>query len=197
MYLDNDVGDLLLLAESGQPNNELDGINVVRNDHKLGLALLNETSHILQTKLDKQGLVLLHSFAIQASLGLGEQTLLLVGTGFGLVFVEQAKELTGVVLLQRMTELVDGRRHFDAVQKNLFLALKLDVARPLDKAIEVHRSLGTQSTANTKHLGARLEQGVLGRLALASNFLGSGSLALVGSDGRFLGGLLSGLREGR
>jgi hypothetical protein len=63
LALDYAVGHAHLSAESGKPDNELDGINVVSDDHQLRLALLNKSGDVVDAKLYRQGLLLLDLLA--------------------------------------------------------------------------------------------------------------------------------------
>lgn len=57
-HLDDAVGNALLLTQGWQPDDQLDGINVVRNDDKLGLARLDELSDVVEPILDNDRLLL-------------------------------------------------------------------------------------------------------------------------------------------
>ena len=52
LALDDDVGDTHLAAESGEEDDELDGVDVVRNDDKAGLLGLDEADDVIQAVLD-------------------------------------------------------------------------------------------------------------------------------------------------
>ena len=52
LALDDGVGDSLALAEGRQPNNQLNGFDIVRDQNKLGFLLLNQSSDVVQSKLD-------------------------------------------------------------------------------------------------------------------------------------------------
>lgn len=58
LYLDNAVGNALLLTESWQPDDQLDGVNIVCNDHQLCLARLDQLSDVVEAILDNNGLLL-------------------------------------------------------------------------------------------------------------------------------------------
>jgi hypothetical protein len=47
LALDNDVRDTHLAAESGQEDDELDGVDVVSDDDEVGLLLLDEGNNVL------------------------------------------------------------------------------------------------------------------------------------------------------
>lgn len=52
LTLDESIGDTLLSAESREESHELNGINVVSDDNELGLALFNESGHVVKTELE-------------------------------------------------------------------------------------------------------------------------------------------------
>jgi hypothetical protein len=59
-HLDDAVGNTLPFAERRQPHDELERVDIVRNDHELRLATLNELRHMVETILDAHRLLLLH-----------------------------------------------------------------------------------------------------------------------------------------
>lgn len=56
LALDNAVGNIHLAAQGGEPHNKLDGVNIVSDDHQLGLLRLNELGDVIQTVLNVLGL---------------------------------------------------------------------------------------------------------------------------------------------
>jgi len=56
LTLDEGEGDTLLSAESGEESEELNGVNVVSHNNKLGLTLLNKLGNVVETELDDNGL---------------------------------------------------------------------------------------------------------------------------------------------
>ena len=88
---DEAEGDTLLAAESGKMDDELDGVDVVGNDDKLGLVLLNESGHMVETKLEVHGLLTL--VATFASLGLASHSRGLLSAGLRHVLGHQFNEL--------------------------------------------------------------------------------------------------------
>ena len=88
---DEAEGDTLLSAESGQMDDELDGVDVVSDDNKLGLVLLNESGHMVETKLEVHGLLTLGTTF--ASLGLASHSCGLLSAGLRHVLGHQFNEL--------------------------------------------------------------------------------------------------------
>ena len=88
---DEAEGDTLLPAESGKMDDNLNRVDVVGNDDKLGLVLLNESGDVVQAELEVHWLLGLGGVLL--SLTLKTKGLLLVGLGH--VLSEQFKELGG------------------------------------------------------------------------------------------------------
>lgn len=59
LTLDDDVGDTHLAAESGEENDELDGVNVVGDDDESSLLGLDEGNTVVETVLGEKGLLVL------------------------------------------------------------------------------------------------------------------------------------------
>ena len=57
LALDDDVRDAHLAAERGEEDNELDGVDVVRDDDERRLLGLNEGYAVVQAVLDEVGLL--------------------------------------------------------------------------------------------------------------------------------------------
>ena len=57
LALDDDVGHTHLAAESGEEDDELDGVNIVCDDNQRRLLGLNESDGVVQTILHEQGLL--------------------------------------------------------------------------------------------------------------------------------------------
>jgi len=106
LALDEGVGDTLLSAEGGEEDEELDGVNIVSHHNELGLTLLNELSHVVETELDDDGLGgLLGISATLLGLSLGLEAGLLLLLGLGLVLGEELKELAGYTIYYLLVNL--------------------------------------------------------------------------------------------
>ena len=92
---DEAEGDTLLAAESGQVDNHLDGVDIVGDHDQLGLVLLDEGRHVVETELEVHGLLglILAILVGSASISLSLESVVLGGLGLRLVLVEQFKEL--------------------------------------------------------------------------------------------------------
>jgi len=103
LSFDEGVGDSLLSAERGQEAHHLDGVNVVGDDHQLGLVEFNQFGNVVETELNVDWLgslelgfsflslclalvVLLGILLVFAGLCLLEESHLLVFFGFWAVF---------------------------------------------------------------------------------------------------------------
>lgn len=143
--LDNDVGDTHLAAESGEEDDQLDGVNVGGNDDEGSLLGLNQGNTVVETVLDKEGLLAVSLgvglLAVGDVLGSGIETSLLLLLGLGAVLVEQLEEVGGGVLVKSVGELSDRGGDLQALVKDNLLSLETDVLGPLDEAREVTRRL--------------------------------------------------------
>jgi hypothetical protein len=59
LALHNNVRDTHLAAESGEEDDELDRVDVVRDDDEAGLLGLNESDTVVEAVLDEQRLLVL------------------------------------------------------------------------------------------------------------------------------------------
>ena len=111
LALDDHVGDTHLSAESGEEDDELNGVDIVGNDDELGLLGLDEGNDVVETVLGKDGLLRVLGGGLVtlllSLLSLGEETSLLLLLGLGLVLVEELEELGGGVLVKGVRELGD------------------------------------------------------------------------------------------
>ena len=100
LALDDHVGNVLLPAQLGEPDDELDGVDVVRDQDELGRALLNEAGDVVEAESEVVvGPLGARALAGAALLGgglrgAGEAGSLLFG-GLGLVLVEQVEDGAG------------------------------------------------------------------------------------------------------
>lgn len=95
LALDDNVGDTHLAAEGGEVDDELDGVDIVGDEDKGGLLVLDEADNVVQTELG--GVRLLANILLLLALGDGGsllgQTLLLVGLGLWAVLVKELESL--------------------------------------------------------------------------------------------------------
>jgi hypothetical protein len=161
LALDDGVGNTHLAAESGEEDNQLNGVDVVSNQDQGGLLVLNETDNVVETVLDGVGLLgdILLLLALGDGGGLLEQTLLLLNLGLGAVLVEELEGLGGSVAVEGVGELGDGRGDLETDVQDLLLALKTDVFGPLDETRKV--ALGLDVLADTEVAGTLLDKRVL------------------------------------
>ena len=108
LTLDDAVGHVHLAAQRGEPDDELDGVDVVRDAHELRLALLDEVGDVVDAELDHDGLLGLNLLARRLSLRGGDEALLLLRVILGSVLEEELEELGGEVLVEGVVELLDG-----------------------------------------------------------------------------------------
>ena len=126
-----------LVAQSGQPHHQLQGIHVVGNQNQLGLLALHQLRHVVQTVLHNQSTLLLHGLALSLRLGSSLQTSLLLGLRLRSVLVHQTEHLSSLVLVQHMAELVHGGRNLQTLAQNLTLSLDDHVTRLFQESGEI------------------------------------------------------------
>lgn len=161
LALDNGVWDTHLLAESGEEDNELDGVDIVGDEDKRSLLVLNEANNVVETVLDGVGLLgdILLLLALGDGGGLLGQALLLLGLGLRAVLVEELEGLGGGVAVQNLGELGNGRGNLQAHVEDLALTLKADIFGPAHHAREV--ATGLDVLADTEVAGTSLDERVL------------------------------------
>lgn len=161
LALDDGVRNTHLTAESGQEDNELDGVDIVGNQDERSLLVLDETNNVVETVLNSIWLLadILLLLALRDSSSLLVQTLLLLNLGLGAVLVEKLEALSSKIAIEGVLELSDGGRNLEAEVQDLLLALKTDILGPLHETGEV--TTGLDILADTEVARALLEQRVL------------------------------------
>jgi len=129
LALDDGVRDTHLLAERRKEDNELDGVDVVGDEDKRSLLVLDQADNVVETVLDGVGLLgdILLLLALLDGGGLLEETLLLLGLVLRAVLVEELESLGGGVLVENVLELGNRRGDLQAKVEDLLLALKTNV----------------------------------------------------------------------
>ena len=180
LVLDNKEGHLHLTAESREPQDQFDGVNVTGNEDERSLLLFNERGHVLETEFELVGDL---SRGVRFGGDRGGRFLdaLFLGSGgFRAVLVQESEDTGGLVLSDRLGELVDGRGDFETLVKDSALTLNADVLGPLDESGKI-TALGTNSATNGERAGFGGEEGIglgwsLGgrclRLRFGGSFLG-------------------------
>jgi hypothetical protein len=170
LVLDNHERNLHLAAQSRQPEDKLNGVDVVGNEHQLSLLLFNQRGNMLKSKLDLKRCLAHGSSTLRSSF----LDLLLFGSlCVRTVRVQKSKERHGLVLSDRSGELMNRRRNLEALVKDRALTLDADVTRPFDKPrkvatrwsnvssdLECPRS-GRKQRIDSRLLGRRLFVGLL------------------------------------
>ena len=161
LALDNSKRNTHLTAKSRKENDELNGVNVMGDQNKRSLLVLNQSNNVVKTVLDIVWLLanILLLLTIGNSSGLLVKTFLLLNLGFWAVFVEEFEGLGGSVAVQGVLELSDGRGNLETDAQDLLLALELDILGPLDETGQV--TLGLDVLTNTEVTRASLDERVL------------------------------------
>lgn len=168
LALDDRIGRTGLTAESREVENELDGVDIVGDDHQGSFFVLNQSDNVVQAVLDDDGFFSSHLFAGDLGLGSGKQTSFLLDLGLGAVLVGQLEELRGQVLIEDLGELADCWWHLKALIEDPLLTLETNIFGPLDITGEV--ALGLDILANAKIFRPLLDQRV-GRWLLGGSRL--------------------------
>lgn len=94
--LDEAVGDSFLAAECWEMQDQFNGLHIVGNHDQLSLAILNQGSHVVQSILHHQRLVLL-AFVLMFGNFVGGlfQTFLLFLLSFSLILEQELEEVLG------------------------------------------------------------------------------------------------------
>jgi hypothetical protein len=165
LALGNDVGDTHLAAEGGKEDNQLNGVNVVGDNDKGSLLVLDQSNNVVKTVLDDVGLLgdILLLLSVLDGLSLLDETLLLLSSGLRAVLVEETEDLGGEVLVGGVLELGQRRGNLQAHVEDLLLTLKTDILGPLDEAGEVASRLDilTDSEVAGTLLDKRVLHGII------------------------------------
>jgi len=157
LALDDGVRDTHLAAESGQENNEFNGVDIIGDEDERSLLVLNKTDNMVETVLD--GVWLLADILLLLTLRDGGrllvETLLFLGLGLGTVLVEKLEALRSEIAVECVGELSDRGRDLETQIQDLLLALKTDILGPLNEAGEV--TTGLNVLADTEVARALLE----------------------------------------
>ena len=138
LVLHDNVGDTHLAAESGEVDDELNGVDIMSDDNERCLLGLNKRNDVVQAVLGEQRLLVrLDLLVLGSSSSRGVETGLLLLLGLGAVLVEELEELGRGVLVEGVRELGDGRGHLEALVEDDLLALQADIFGPLDEAGQV------------------------------------------------------------
>ena len=143
--LDDAVGDIHLTAKSRQPDNQLDGVDVMGDDNQLSFLGFDQSCHVVETILDNNGFGSRNVF-VGLSLGRGSllKALLLLRFVLRAVLVQKTEDLSGRVLVESLVELVDAWRNLQAALQYLLLSLETNVFRPSHETTKV--TLGLDGT---------------------------------------------------
>jgi len=141
---------------------------------------------VVETELEVDGLL---SLLVLTGFSLRLKSKLLLLSVLGRVFGEELEKVGSLVLLESLSELVDGGGHLQSGEENSLLSLNTDVLGPLDKSGEI--TLGLDVTTDSEVSGALLEKGAL--LSLISLATGSNDNLLSFSN--FLGLYISKIQD--
>lgn len=161
---------MVLSAELRKEDNQFNGVNVVSDDDQLSFLVFNQGGDVVKTVLEDDGLLGVNLLVVLLGFSSSDQSLLLFSGLFRSVRGQKLQQVSRVILVEGLGELVNLGRNFKSLEENSFLSLKSNVSGPSDESGEV--SLGLDITTNSEGSGLRFEQGVL----LLFNLLGLGNL---------------------
>jgi hypothetical protein len=156
LTLDNAVRNIHAAAQSWEPDDELDWVDIVGDDHKLGLAGLNKVGNMVDTELDETWLLSSLDVTLGLAISLLLQTKTLLGVRLWAQMSKETEHIAGLVLLKSTVELLDLARDLEAIVQNGALTLDTDVLWPLDETGKVAARLDI--TTDTKVAGALWEK---------------------------------------
>jgi hypothetical protein len=152
LALDDRVWDAHLSAECWEIDDELDRVNVIRDENERSSLVLNEGDDVVETILNGEWL-LTHVFLLLV------QSLFLLGFRFWSVLVQKLEGLGSSVAVEGILELGDGRRNLEAQVEDLLLALQSDVLWPFHHARQV--AFGLNILADAEVTGSLFKKRVL------------------------------------
>jgi hypothetical protein len=183
LILDNHERNLHLTAQSRHPHDEFQRVNIVGNQDKRRLLVLDKSGNVLESVLDLERNLGSSLFSFSSSSGGLLDTLLLGSRGFRAVLVKQSKDSHGFILAKGLGKLVNRRRDLEALVQDSSLTLNANITRPLYETTQITTS-GANVTSNGKGTGSAGKQRVrsLYDLGLGLVLLGLGlGLFLCGS----------------
>ena len=165
LALDDGIRYAHLSAQSGEEDDQLDGIDIVGDEDQRSLLIFDQANDMVQTVLGNVWLLahILLLLTLLDGRGLFQQSLLLLGLALGPVLVEELKGLGGGVAIEDVLELGDRRWDLEAHVQDLLLALEADILGPFHHAREV--AAGLDILANAKVAAAFLNERVLGSIS--------------------------------
>jgi hypothetical protein len=174
-----------LAAEGRKPDDKLNGVDIVGNDDKLGLAGFDEGGDVFEAEFEHTGLGRFISFGFSGFFGLFKEALLLFFAGFRGVFGKKLEELGGSVFVESIVgKLSNHRGNFEAFFQDGALALMADISRPAFDTAQI--TSGLDALTDAKVAGGGFEEVGDGRLeiggAVAGGLFGGGFLG-AGFDG--------------
>jgi len=157
--LDDLIRDVLLPAESGQPADELDGVDVVGDEDELLLLLFDQLGDVVDAVFEADGLLGIELLTLLLLLLHLLEPFLLLGPVLGLELLHEPEDGQHFVLVDGVFELSKSRGDFQPLEHDPFPPLEPDVQRPFNEPGQV--PLGLDVTTGPEVPGLLLEQGIL------------------------------------
>lgn len=162
LAFDNGIRNTHFPAQSRKEDDQLDGVDIIRDEYQACLLILDQTNNVVQTILDDirffgDVLFLLSIFDGHSLLG---QTFLLLGLGFRSVLIEKPEDLGGEGLVEDVLELSNRRRDLQTEVEDLLAALEKNILRPFHHTRKVSSRLDVLT--DTEVAWTLLDERVLG-----------------------------------
>jgi len=171
LTLDEAVWDSLGSAESWEEDHDFSWVDIVGHDDELGLTFFAEGGDVVETEFKVDWL---WSSIGLLGFSLGLESILLLFLGLWGVLSEELEELTGLVLVNGVSELSKHWWGLQSLHHDSLLSLDSDILWPLDESGEVF--LWLDITTDSEVSWALLEEG---RSTGSSSTAGGDDLTLL------------------
>jgi len=152
--LNDAVWDVHFLAESWQPADDFDWVDVVSDDNEVGLLLLDQVSDVIETELDDWD-----DLGVPLLFGESLKTILLFNLSLWLDLLAQTGQLRDLISGESVGELSNGWRNLDSLHEDSLLSLKSDILWPFGESGKI--TLWLDVTPDTEGTSLLFEEAVL------------------------------------
>ena len=125
LALDNSIRHTHLSAQSWQEDNQLNRVNIIRDQYQSRFLVLDQANHMIESVFHRIRLLahILLRLSLFHSCSLLVQPLLLLSFGLWFIFVEELEGLAGGIAVEDVRKLGDGGRDFETEVEDLLLTL--------------------------------------------------------------------------
>jgi len=116
LALDESEGNVLLSAEGWEPNDGLDGINIVSDEDELGFLFFNESGDFVKSVFNLVGGGLQSGLSVfSLSLGIFSESFSLLLSSLGSVVLEESQNSGGFISVECFGELIQCGRNLQSL----------------------------------------------------------------------------------